>query len=40
LFTPHGHSRTFAQMSAAEKNTISHRAIAVAKLAEFLKTTY
>ncbi|PPL04437.1 RdgB/HAM1 family non-canonical purine NTP pyrophosphatase [Parapedobacter indicus] len=40
LFTPRGHSRTFAQMSGAEKNAISHRAIAVAKLAEFLRTTY
>lgn len=38
LFTPNGHDRTFAQMRAAEKNAISHRAIAVAKLAEFLKT--
>jgi len=38
LFTPHGHKQTFAQMSAAEKNAISHRSIAVAKLAEFLKT--
>ncbi len=38
LFTPQGHDRTFAQLSAAEKNAISHRAIAVSKLAEFLKT--
>ncbi len=38
LFIPHGHSQTFAQMSAAEKNAISHRSIAVAKLAEFLGT--
>jgi len=40
LFTPRGRSQTFAQMSAAEKNAISHRSIAVSKLAEFLKTTY
>jgi XTP/dITP diphosphohydrolase len=25
LFIPEGHRRTFAQMSAAEKNAISHR---------------
>ena len=37
LFTPDGYDRTFAEMSAAEKNAISHRAIAVAKLADFLK---
>lgn len=37
LFTPHGYDRTFAQMTAAEKNSISHRVIAVAKLAAFLK---
>lgn len=37
LFTPEGYNRTFAEMSAAEKNAISHRAIAVAKLAAFLK---
>ncbi len=39
LFTPDGYDKTFAQMTAAEKNAISHRAIAVAKLAEFLKET-
>ena len=37
LFTPTGHRKTFAQMTPAEKNAISHRAIAVAKLADFLK---
>jgi XTP/dITP diphosphohydrolase len=40
LFTPYGYDQTFAQMTPAEKNAISHRAIAVAKLADFLKTTY
>jgi len=37
LFTPRGYNRTFAQMSAVEKNAISHRSIAVAKLAAFLR---
>ena len=40
LFTPTGYQKTFAQMAPEEKNAISHRAIAVAKLADFLKTTY
>ena len=40
LFTPMGYRKTFAQMAPEEKNAISHRAIAVAKLADFLKTTY
>ncbi|SRR5690606_9773869 len=38
LFTPAGYHVTFAEMTPMEKNAISHRAIAVAKLAEFLKT--
>jgi XTP/dITP diphosphohydrolase len=37
LFVPDGHSRTFAEMSAAEKNSLSHRARAVNKLVDFLK---
>lgn len=37
LFTPSGCDKTFAQMTSIEKNAISHRAIAVAKLADFLK---
>lgn len=37
LFTPKGYQKTFAEMTPAEKNAISHRAIAVAKLAQFLK---
>ncbi|WP_257669089.1 RdgB/HAM1 family non-canonical purine NTP pyrophosphatase [Parapedobacter tibetensis] len=40
LFTPHGYHKTFAQMTAAEKNAISHRAIAVAKLAGFLRERF
>ena len=37
LFAPEGHSESFAEMSADEKNAISHRGRAVRKLAEFLK---
>ena len=37
IFMPTGYDRTFAQMSMAEKNTISHRAIAMKKLIAFLK---
>ncbi|ERJ60678.1 RdgB/HAM1 family non-canonical purine NTP pyrophosphatase [Sphingobacterium paucimobilis] len=36
IFIPNGYSRTFAEMSAAEKNLISHRSIAVSKMADFL----
>ncbi len=36
LFIPDGFDRTFAEMSAEEKNAISHRGRAVAKLVEFL----
>jgi XTP/dITP diphosphohydrolase len=37
IFQPDGYDITFAEMSLAEKNSISHRAIAVGKLIEFLK---
>lgn len=37
IFIPNGYEKTFAEMTAAEKNNISHRAIAVQKLADFLK---
>lgn len=37
LFIPTGHNRTFAEMTAEEKNAISHRGRAVAKLAEILQ---
>lgn len=37
IFKPTGHNLTFAEMSAAEKNAISHRAQAVNKLVDFLK---
>lgn len=37
IFIPHGYNKTFAEMSLKEKNTISHRSMAVEKLAIFLK---
>ena len=37
LFVPEGYDCTFAEMSAEEKNAISHRGRAVQKLVEFLK---
>jgi XTP/dITP diphosphohydrolase len=37
IFIPNGYDKTFAEMSVDEKNAISHRAIAVSKLAEFLE---
>ena len=36
IFIPNGYSKTFAEMTADEKNSISHRAVAVQKLAAFL----
>ena len=36
IFRPEGHTKTFAQMSPFEKNKISHRALAVNKLVDFL----
>lgn len=39
LFMPDGFDRTFAQMSAEEKNSVSHRGRAVRKLAGFLSET-
>ena len=36
LFMPEGYDRSFAEMSADEKNAISHRGRAVRKLVEFL----
>ncbi|KAG0418300.1 Inosine triphosphate pyrophosphatase [Dictyocoela roeselum] len=37
IFKPLGSNLTFAQMGAEEKNKISHRALAVAKILKFLK---
>jgi len=36
IFVPEGKEKTFAQMSADEKNAISHRKLAFTKLADFL----
>lgn len=38
VFVPEGYDRTFAQMTDDEKNSISHRSHAVAKLVDFLKS--
>jgi XTP/dITP diphosphohydrolase len=38
VFMPNGYQKTFAQMSLDEKNIISHRAIAIQKLVQFLAT--
>lgn len=37
LFLPDGFSRTYAELTAAEKNTISHRAKALAKMKDVLR---
>ncbi len=39
IFMPDGYDKTFAEMTAEEKNAISHRKIAVTKLVEFLKSS-
>ena len=38
IFQPEGYSQTFAEMSTGVKNQISHRARAVQKLTEYLKS--
>lgn len=38
VFLPDGYSQTFAEMDLALKNTISHRALAMKKLINFLST--
>ena len=36
LFIPKGHNKTFGEMSTKEKNTISHRSLAINKFINFL----
>ncbi len=38
VFLPMGHKRTFAEMSAGEKDALSHRGKALEKTAEFLRS--
>jgi XTP/dITP diphosphohydrolase len=38
IFLPAGYNKTFAEMDLSEKNEVSHRARAVQKLVEYLKT--
>ncbi len=37
IFVPDGYDKSFAQMTTDEKNTISHRSIAIKKMVEFLE---
>jgi len=39
IFCPEGEARSFAEMSLEEKNTMSHRARAFAKMIDYLKTS-
>jgi XTP/dITP diphosphohydrolase len=38
VFLPEGHDRTFAEMTAEEKDALSHRGKSLGKLAEFLRS--
>jgi len=38
VFLPHGHSKTYAEMDLAEKNQVSHRARAMERMKEILRT--
>ncbi|MDT8415367.1 MAG: RdgB/HAM1 family non-canonical purine NTP pyrophosphatase [Flavobacteriaceae bacterium] len=37
VFIPEGYNKTFAEMTAAEKSSISHRGIAIREMANFLR---
>lgn len=39
IFIPEGYNKTFAEMSLKEKNQISHRALALEVMVEFLKAS-
>jgi len=39
IFMPTGYNKTFAELDPYEKNNISHRAIAIKKLLNYLETT-
>ena len=40
VFVPKGYSKTFAEMPPEQKNSISHRGLAIQKLASYLRDTY
>ncbi len=40
MFIPAGHEQTFAELGDSVKNTLSHRARALAQVSEFLKSDY
>lgn len=40
VFVPTGYDKTVAELPAAEKNAISHRALALKKVAEFLENNH
>ncbi|MDR2009356.1 MAG: non-canonical purine NTP diphosphatase [Bacteroidales bacterium] len=40
VFIPEDYSETFAELNSSEKNKISHRAIAIQRMFDFLKTLY
>ena len=37
VFIPHGYTKTYAEMTLQEKSSLSHRAIAVKKLGDYLR---